>query len=248
MKEFFLFLKSLIDANGTFGNVMLFNEQPDKTRKGEYKATKKRSVYIELIVNETMNKSLGINDFEMNVRFTIANDNKKFSKLEDITLIETLNGVIQNANNQVDDVYAFSSMNRMFHELDTDHDQISEPFIEYQTKLTDYSGYRRRNLTEGAFTKVDVTVTAPNDGVRVLFPQLAAPTALILTVIDEESIQLDWTSNSAGEEVGFGIERGLDGFTFVQVATVLSGIVTFTDTGLDESTTYFYKVRALSEL
>lgn len=158
MKEFFEFLKSLIDADGTFGNVMLFNEQPDKTRNHNYKATKRQSVYIELIVNETLNKTLGINEFEMNVRFTIANDNKKFSKLEDITLLETLNGVIQNANNSVDDVYSFSSMTRMFHELDTDHDQISEPFIEYQTKLRDFSGYRLRGLTEGTFTLVDVTV------------------------------------------------------------------------------------------
>ena len=163
MKEFFEYLKSLIDASGKFGNVMLFNEQPDKTRKHNYKATKKRSVYIELIVDESMNKSLGINEFQMMIRFTIANDNKKFSKLEDITLIEDLNGVIQNANNVEDGVYAFTSMERMFHELDTDHDQISEPFIEYQTKLTDYSGYRRRNLVEGAFTKVRVTTSIPND-------------------------------------------------------------------------------------
>lgn len=158
MKEFFEYLKSLIDASGEFGNVFLFNEQPDKTRNHNYRATKKRSVYIELVVDEVLTKSLGINDYDLIVRMIVANDNKKFSKTDDITLLETLNGLIQNQTNQVDGVYGFSSMIRTFLELDTDHDQISEPFNEYKTTLRDFSGYKYRDLIEGTFTATDITV------------------------------------------------------------------------------------------
>ena len=79
MKEFFEHLKALIQASGAFGNVMMENDIPEKIRKGEHRAQKKRSVYIEFNVEEVMNKSAGINEFDMIVRFTVANDNKKFS-------------------------------------------------------------------------------------------------------------------------------------------------------------------------
>lgn len=159
MREFFLFLKNLIDADGSFGNVMLFNEQPDKTRNKQFRATKKRSVYIEFVVDEVLTKTLGINDYDLLVRFTIANDNKKFSKLDDITLLESLNNIIQNQAGFEENVFAFSSMIRTFFELDTDHDQISEPFNEYKTTLRDFSGYKYRDLTEGTLGNFDITVT-----------------------------------------------------------------------------------------
>lgn len=159
MKEFFLYLSQLINDSQKFGNVELFNEQVDKNRKGQTRARKKRSVYITFEVKESMNKDLGINDFEMNVRFTIGNDNKKFSKVEDMDLIDSLNGIIQNQTAQVDNVFSFSSMIRVFHELDTNHDQQSEPFIEYQTTLRDFSGYRRKDYIETTLSDICPVVT-----------------------------------------------------------------------------------------
>lgn len=159
MKNFFLYLQTLIHDSQLFGNVELFNEQVDKNRKGQTRARKKRSVYITFEVNEALNKDLGINDFDMKVRFTIANDNKKFSKTDDMVLIDELNGIIQNKSYQLDNVFSFTSMVRTFHELDTNHDQQSEPFIEYQTTLRDFSGYRRKDYIETTLAEIEPIVT-----------------------------------------------------------------------------------------
>jgi hypothetical protein len=158
MKELIKHLMYLITESGQFGNVELFNEQVDRTRNLQTRARKKRSVYITMEVVETLGRDLGINDFVVTVRFTVGNDNKKFSKLEDIDLLDQINGVIQNQSGQVNDTYAFSTMNRTYHELDTDHDQQSEPFIEYTTKVRDYSGYRRKNAINGTITTINPTV------------------------------------------------------------------------------------------
>ena len=158
MREFIEYLMQLITNSGEFGNVELFNEQVDRNRNLQTRARKKRSVYISIEVQETLGRGLGINDFVCTVRFTIGNDNKKFSKLEDIDLLDSLNAIIQNQSGLVNNTYSFTTMNRTYHELDTDHDQQSEPFIEYTTKLRDYSGYRRRDFIEGSFDTVDATV------------------------------------------------------------------------------------------
>lgn len=156
MKEFFEYIKSLIDASNLFGEVRLYNEQPDKMRSHSTRAIKRKSVFIELEVEETMNKLVGINEFQLVMRCRIYNDNKKFSKLDDITLIENLNGILQNQNGGVDNVFRFTSLERIFHDLDSDHDQISEPIIDYRTRLTDYTGYRNRNMIEGTFANLTV--------------------------------------------------------------------------------------------
>ena len=70
-----------------------------------------------------------------------------------------------------------------------------------------------------------------------------APTGLSLTVLDDDRIKLDWTDNSTNED-GFKIERGLDGITFGTVIDVAAGTITYTNSGLDPNTKYYYRVRA----
>jgi len=71
-----------------------------------------------------------------------------------------------------------------------------------------------------------------------------APTNLIATAISPGQVNLTWTDNSS-DELSFLIERktGSAG-TFAQIASVSTNVVTFGDTGLTASTTYFYRVRA----
>ena len=158
MRKFIEYLMQLINDSCEFGNVELFNEQVDRNRNLQTRARKKRSVYISMEVQETLGRDLGINDFVTTIRFTVANDNKKFSKLEDIDLLDQINNVIQNQSALVDNEFAFTTMNRIYHELDTDHDQQSEPFIEYSTRVRDFSGYRRRNTILGSFTTLNPSV------------------------------------------------------------------------------------------
>ena len=60
----------------------------------------------------------------------------------------------------------------------------------------------------------------------------------------ENSIVLSWTDNSSLEQ-GYKIERKTgSGGTYSQIATVGSNIENYTDSGLQDSTTYYYRVRA----
>src|ERR1051326_4908774 len=74
-------------------------------------------------------------------------------------------------------------------------------------------------------------------------PAPSTPSNLTATALSSNQIRLNW-SDSANES-GFKIERSLSATAgFSQIATVGAGITTFTDSGLTQNTTYFYRVRA----
>lgn len=76
-----------------------------------------------------------------------------------------------------------------------------------------------------------------------------APTLLIASNATSEEIDLNWTSNSNGEESGFGVERSLSQLgPFSLIGTTLTGVVAFTDTSLSSDTEFFYRVRALGAI
>jgi hypothetical protein len=66
---------------------------------------------------------------------------------------------------------------------------------------------------------------------------------LAATTVSLNQIDLSWSDNST-DETGFKIERSTDGTTFAEVASVGANVTTYSDTGLTESTTYYYRVRA----
>jgi len=71
-----------------------------------------------------------------------------------------------------------------------------------------------------------------------------SPSNLQASATSSSSISLRWSDNS-GNETGFRIERSLSLFTgFSEVATVGAGTTTYNSTGLNASTTYYYRVRA----
>jgi FtsP/CotA-like multicopper oxidase with cupredoxin domain len=72
----------------------------------------------------------------------------------------------------------------------------------------------------------------------------AAPTNLTATAVTSDQIDLSWTDKSDDED-WFAIERSLDGSSFSQIGTtVVPNVESFSDTGLDASTTYYYRVAA----
>ena len=73
---------------------------------------------------------------------------------------------------------------------------------------------------------------------------LPGPSSLTATAVSNSQINLTWKDN-AGNESGFKIERktGVGG-TYAQIATVGANVVSYQNTGLAASTTYYYRVRA----
>jgi subtilisin family serine protease len=72
----------------------------------------------------------------------------------------------------------------------------------------------------------------------------APPSSLLAAAASSSGINLTWSDSSYGED-GFRIERKMDvGGIYAQVDTTTANTTTYSDTGLDESTTYYYRVRS----
>jgi hypothetical protein len=74
-------------------------------------------------------------------------------------------------------------------------------------------------------------------------PPPTAPTNLAATAAGSSQINLSWTNTSASQ-TGVKIERSTDNVTFTQITVAGASAVSYPDSGLSASTTYFYRVRA----
>ncbi|MGB9788236.1 MAG: fibronectin type III domain-containing protein [Dictyoglomus turgidum] len=71
----------------------------------------------------------------------------------------------------------------------------------------------------------------------------SAPTNLVAEALSATEVRLTWQDNSNNED-GFKIERKKEGEDWTQIATVEANVTTFTDTGLNSNTKYYYRVKA----
>jgi PAB1-binding protein PBP1 len=70
---------------------------------------------------------------------------------------------------------------------------------------------------------------------------------IFLGALSAADVRLDWTDNSNNES-GFAIERAPAGTNpvFVEIFRTAANVVTYTDVGLPNSTSYVYRVRAFN--
>jgi len=74
----------------------------------------------------------------------------------------------------------------------------------------------------------------------------AAPSGLTATATGTTSIGLSWTDNSTNE-TSFILQRSLaSGSGYTSVATLPANTVSYSNTGLNSSTTYFYRIQAVN--
>lgn len=79
--------------------------------------------------------------------------------------------------------------------------------------------------------------------VSVATTSLASPSNLVAETVSSSRIDLSWEDN-ATNETGFKIERRTAGGSYKQIDTVGRNVTSYSDTGLSDNTTYYYRVRA----
>lgn len=109
------------------------------------------------------------------------------------------------------------------------------------TPATKYWYRVRSRNSQGASDPTNVATATTRD----VLP--SNPSNLVASVIDYFSVKLDWSDNS-GNERNFTIERSTDGSNFVSVDSVGRNISRFSNKGLKDETTYYFRVRALNAI
>lgn len=74
---------------------------------------------------------------------------------------------------------------------------------------------------------------------------LKTPTNLTATTASASQIDLAWNDRET-TETNYEVYRSLDNATWTSLATIASDSTSYSDTGLDASTTYYYRVRCLT--
>ena len=100
--------------------------------------------------------------------------------------------------------------------------------------------YRVRAFNGGGDSPYSSTASATTQT-----PLPTAPSLLQATAASTTSIALTWSDNSSNE-AGFFIERSPDNSTWTQITSVAANTTTYTDSGLNSSTLYYYRVRAFN--
>jgi hypothetical protein len=109
----------------------------------------------------------------------------------------------------------------------------------------------RRNLNAGTtyFIVIDGFQGDFGDFTLTVVPTIplapAAPANLTATAINSTRIDLAWEDNS-GDEIGFRVNRSLDGSDFTEIASVGANVTSFSDNNLSPDTTFFYQVLAFN--
>ena len=72
-----------------------------------------------------------------------------------------------------------------------------------------------------------------------------APSNLVATTVSSSQINLNWTDNAIDED-GFDVERSTDGANFASLVSLPADTTSYSDTGLQPATTYYYRTRAFN--
>lgn len=113
------------------------------------------AVFVEFITEEVQSFCLGIKNVSLTVRFRFAIEGYKFERLENLDFCDTFDAAVTGLRGNEADPVQFSTMTESSEQMDTDHDQVNEPTIDYRTTWRKVSAYKRAGWNED-FIGVDI--------------------------------------------------------------------------------------------
>jgi subtilisin family serine protease len=112
----------------------------------------------------------------------------------------------------------------------------------------DTTTYADTGLDEGTFYGYRISAVNAggasgysNEAGDTTYP--ATPSRLSAETVTSSGTTLTWRDNSSSEE-GFSIERMAPGGTYEEISRVNADVTSYSDTGLSQFTTYYYRVRS----
>jgi len=146
MKELFQFIKARINEKiPAIKHVEMWRGQSTRERidKNE-NPFRTPAVFIEFIVEDIQNFSLGIKNVNLIVRFRFALQNMRFERLEDLDFQDNFDFFIQNLRGNETDPVHFGTLQEAVTELDAEFDNVNEPAVSYKTVWRKTSAFRRK--------------------------------------------------------------------------------------------------------
>lgn len=137
MNAFFQLIKTRLNTKvPQFKTVRMWNDQMNKrdTDKTE-KPFPTPAVFVEFIINDTENRSFGIKDYLMTVRFHLSRVDYKFERNDTFDLTDAFDGAIQSMAPTNDLTFTFTTLQEITVDYDEDHNNVENPVRDYRTRL-----------------------------------------------------------------------------------------------------------------
>ncbi len=143
--------------------------------------------------------------------------------------------------------YGFVTFDSAAHPAGTNHPQTGQPICCYHSALPTMWGSQT-----GISSLSEITINSSNLTECPQFPVLPIELSKFEVLVEEESIRLEWTTESEINNSGFAIERSMDGKNFEEVAFVNGAgnssqteYYTYEDKGVKSGNTYYYRLRQI---
>lgn len=148
-KAFFTFIKSKI-AQGVPelskpNSIQIWNSQTKRAfEQKKEKFFPIPACFVEFIVDGSRNISLGLTYVDLRIRFRFAIESRKFERLDDLDFLDRFDAVVNTLRGNSTGPVQFSSLQSDVSQIDGDHTNVNEPYLDYITCWSSQVSYTRK--------------------------------------------------------------------------------------------------------